>query len=675
MPDKKTLILHPFILAIYPILFYYNLNKHEIWFSETLIPMAALLFAALISFFLLKIIFRETTKAGILTSFILILFFSYEAIQTRVVDSKIGGLILNFDPNLFWSYGILLILATTGLCFWGRKHRKVTGYLNVVSVVLIAFPLMGLANHKISSQKDKFFSPIQPNQAAIPDNFNYASPKPDIYYIILDAYMRDDVMNEFWGFDNSEFINSLESRGFYVVPKSRSNYQQTVFSLASSLNMEYLPTNLGIDTTHQINNIPLIESVERNRVVNFLKSVGYLYVHLSDDAAETKKSGQADIVITNRKYISFFSQYLLSKTILKKVKFYSLDTIQDKRDNILYGFNKLEEIPKNNNPTFTFAHFLMPHSPQAFDKNGDIPIQSTPASEKYFGEVLYANRKIHQLVDYILVNSETPPIILIQGDHGYLAPAAKIPSAAQIKKGYSNLSAYYLPGGGKDKLYETISPANSFRLIFDHYFGTQLGLIEDKSFYSIPHTFERKFVSIPNEVSLSRGPSAWINSLEQTILEKPDFAEAHTMLGTYYAKLQRFPEAIAAWKKALYLNPDLTWAYIYLAEHYIRTKNFWTALEVTHQAIRVNPNIAKTYTLLGRASLFLKDKEKSLSSFKKAVLISPSFNRFNDLGIAYAVFGLNKEAILNFKKALEINPNHAEAAQIKLKLQTLTSKN
>ena len=623
----------------------------------------------------MKIIFRETTKAGILTSFILILFFSYEAIQTRVVDSKIGGLILNFDPDLFLSYGILLILATTGLCFWGGKHHKVKGYLNVVSVVLIAFPLMGLANHKISSQKDKLFSPIQPNHASIPNNFNYASPKPDIYYIILDAYMRDDVMNEFWGFDNSEFVNSLESRGFYVVPKSRSNYQQTVFSLASSLNMEYLPTNLGIDTTHQINNIPLIESVERNRVVNFLKSVGYLYVHLSDDAAETKKSGQADIVITNRKYISFFSQYLLSKTILKKVKFYSLDTIQDKRDNILYGFNKLEEIPKNDNPTFTFAHFLMPHSPQAFDKNGDIPIQSTPASEKYFGEVLYANRKIHQLVDYILVNSETPPIILIQGDHGYLAPAAKIPSAAQIKKGYSNLSAYYLPGGGKDKLYETISPANTFRLIFDHYFGTQLGLIEDKSFYSIPHTFERKFVSIPNEVSLSRGPSAWINSLEQTILEKPDFAEAHTMLGTYYAKLQRFPEAIAAWEKALYLNPDLTWAYIYLAEHYIRTKNFWTALEVTHQAIRVNPNIAKPYTLLGRASLFLKDNEKSLSSFKKAVLISPSFNRFNDLGIAYAVFGLNKEAILNFKKALEINPNHAEAAQIKLKLQTLTSKN
>jgi len=29
----------------------------------------------------------------------------------------------------------------------------------------------------------------------------------------------------------------------------------------------------------------------------------------------------------------------------------------------------------------------MPHNPQAFDENGGIPIQSTPAVEKYFNEV------------------------------------------------------------------------------------------------------------------------------------------------------------------------------------------------------------------------------------------------------------------------------------------------
>lgn len=673
MPDKKPLILHPFILAVYPILFYYDLNKNEILFSETLMPMAISFIAILLLLLFLKFIFKETTKAGILLSLILLLFYSYEAIHTDIALYKIGDFVLGVDPNLFWSYGILFTLSTIGLCFWSGKHHKVTEYLNVVSVALIAFPIIGLASHKMSSEGYKLFPSNQPKQVAIPDNFNYAGPKPDIYYIILDAYMRDDVMNEFWGFNNSEFINSLESRGFYVVPKSRSNYQQTIFSLASSLNMEYLPTDLGVDSPYQFNYIHLIETIEKNRVVSFLKSLGYHYVHLSDNAAETKMNGQADIVITNRKYTSFFSQYLLSKTILKKNKFFSLNAVQDKRDNIIYGFNKLEEIPKKNIPTFTFAHFLMPHSPQAFDENGGIPIQSTPAVEKYFNEVLYANKKINQLVDYILANSEKPPIILIQGDHGYLAQAAKIPNTTQIKKSYSNLSAYYLPGMGKDKLYETITPANSFRLIFDHYFGTQLGLLEDISYYSIPHTFwsakfsrpkgmsgARKFISIPDEDLLSHGPSAWINSLEQTIFEKPDFAEAHIMLGKYYAESQRFPEAIAAWEKALYLNSDSTWAYIYLAEHYIQVRNFSMALKITQRAISMNPNVAENHALLGKVFLSLKDKEKSLSSFEKAALISPSSDNYMNLGSAYAAFGLSKKAKLNWEKSLKINPsNHA----------------
>ena len=674
MPDKKPLILHPFILAVYPILFYYNLNKNEILFSETLMPMAISLIAILLLLLFLKFIFKKTTKAGILLSLILLLFYSYEAIHTDIALYKIGDFVLGVDPNLFWSYGILFTLSTIGLCFWSGKHHKVTEYLNVVSVVLIAFPIIGLASYKMSSEGYKLFPSNQPKQVAIADNFNYAGPKPDIYYIILDAYMRDDVMNEFWGFNNSEFINSLESRGFYVVPKSRSNYQQTIFSLASSLNMEYLPTDLGVDSPYQFNKIHLIETIEKNRVVNFLKSLGYLYVHLSDNAAETKMNGQADIVITNRKYTSFFSQYLLSKTILKKNKFFSLNPVQDKRDNIIYGFNELEEIPKKNIPTFTFAHFLMPHSPQAFDENGGIPIQSTPAAEKYFNEVLYANKKINQLVDYILANSEKPPIILIQGDHGALAQAAKIPNTTQIKKSYSNLSAYYLPGTGKDKLYESITPANSFRLIFDHYFGTQLGLLEDISYYSIPHTFwsakfsrpkessgARKFIPIPDEDLLFHGPSAWTNSLEKTILEKPDFVEAHIMLGKYYAELQRFPEAIAAWEKALYLDSDSTWAYIFLADHYIQVRNFSMALKIIQRAISVNPNVAENHALLGQVSLFLKDKEKALSSYEKAALISPSSFNYNNLGSAYDIFGLNEEAKLNWKKSVKINPRNHEA--------------
>ena len=70
----------------------------------------------------------------------------------------------------------------------------------------------------------------------------------------------------------------------------------------------------------------------------------------------------------------------------------------------------------------------------------------------------------------ILKSSSTPPIIIIQGDHGHLGDR------------YSILNAYYLPGKGSQKVYPTISPVNTFRIIFDIYFGGSYGSLPDKSF-------------------------------------------------------------------------------------------------------------------------------------------------------------------------------------------------
>ncbi len=43
-----------------------------------------------------------------------------------------------------------------------------------------------------------------------------------------------------YGYDNTEFLNALRERGFYVGECSQSNYVRTEISLASSLNMMYL---------------------------------------------------------------------------------------------------------------------------------------------------------------------------------------------------------------------------------------------------------------------------------------------------------------------------------------------------------------------------------------------------------------------------------------------------
>jgi hypothetical protein len=65
-------------------------------------------------------------------------------------------------------------------------------------------------------------------------------------------------------------------------------------------------------------------------------------------------------------------------------------------------------------------------------------------------------------VEEILKESKILPIIIIQGDHGFDEP---------IPRQMSILNAYFMPEGGDQLLYETISPLNTSRIIFDHYFG------------------------------------------------------------------------------------------------------------------------------------------------------------------------------------------------------------
>ena len=82
------------------------------------------------------------------------------------------------------------------------------------------------------------------------------------------------------------------------------------------------------------------------------------------------------------------------------------------------------------------------------------------------------NARVEALVDRILAKSRRPPIIILQADHGPRneAPMDR-PTARSLREGAGILNAYYLPDSGGRGLYASISPVNSFRLVFRNYFG------------------------------------------------------------------------------------------------------------------------------------------------------------------------------------------------------------
>jgi len=132
---------------------------------------------------------------------------------------------------------------------------------------------------------------------------------------------------------------------------------------------------------------------------------------------------------------------------------------------------------------------MVPHFPYDFGPNGE-PINHVNSKERYLKQLVFTNKKIKTMVDKILKESDSQPIIILQSDHGPTVPYLK----SNPKKPYNdigfkrdrmrNFSAYLLPGKDKKILYQTISSVNTFRVIFNIYFNGNYRLLEDKSYFS-----------------------------------------------------------------------------------------------------------------------------------------------------------------------------------------------
>jgi hypothetical protein len=221
----------------------------------------------------------------------------------------------------------------------------------------------------------------------------------------------------------------------------------------------------------------------------------------------------------NRSHLTEFENLLVSDSPLEilagKLKLdLAVQGYQDKRETIVYTFEQLMELPSQPGPKFVFAHLLVPHPPFVFDQNGN-PVQpnrpfSIADGDHYRGtkqeylrgyrqQLAFTNRMLEQTIDAILARSDTPAIIILQGDHG---PGAFLewesPQKTCLWERMAILNAYYLPGGAAGRLYESISPVNSFRIILNQYFGEDLPLLEDQTFYTSP-VVQNTFIDVTGQ--------------------------------------------------------------------------------------------------------------------------------------------------------------------------------
>ncbi len=487
---RKSIVLHPFLFAISPILFLYAYNVDFTVWSEALVPMAIATAVAILLFSALSLILRDKEKAGLSVSLFLFLFFSYGHFSGALDGFRfdVGEFTIGPDGILIPVWGILFAVGAYLIVKARRNLHTVTGFLNIVAASLVVISLVTILSYgmrRITWLDSRSGEAVEAN----PVDLERADTLPDIYYIILDGYASANALEEIWGYDNHEFIDHLREKGFYIASESRSNYACTFLSLASSLNMEYinyLSDMLGVESKDRYRPYEMIQD---SAVMRFLKSRGYKFVHFQSGWGPTASNNNADWDVQCGR-VNEFVEVLVRTTMLRP---FAADLIApDKRERVLCTFSRLAEVQHRiEGPSFVFAHIVVPHPPFVFGPNGE-PVDAGPNQSRpeiwrryYLGQLEFVNRKVEVLVDTILSEAETPPIIILQADHGAKSIRERgVPSTRLLTERMGILNAYYLPHNGKDFLYDSITPVNSFRLIFNLYFNTSYDLLEDKIYYS-----------------------------------------------------------------------------------------------------------------------------------------------------------------------------------------------
>ena len=332
------------------------------------------------------------------------------------------------------------------------------------------------------------------------------SNRPDIYYIVLDGYARNDVLNEYYGFDNSEFINKLQASDFVVPFEARSNYHKTVLSVSSTLNMNYiadlLPELDKKDTYYWWFMEPLIDhsivrsSLEERGYRSYAIETGW---GITDNPTTDVYYQPCSIVIND------YENVLIKMTPLNMFSsFFSQISCFPSYDNhrriVNFNFEKLSEISKKEEgPKFVFAHILSPHPPFVFGENGEhltplynyslrdaneILITDDEYRSFYVDQMKFVNTMLVDLVDDILTNSSTPPIIILQADHGPgMLTDFRSSTNTCLKERFSVFAAYYFPNIAQESMPVDMTPVNLFRFVFNEYFGTELPILPNRHYY------------------------------------------------------------------------------------------------------------------------------------------------------------------------------------------------
>jgi hypothetical protein len=510
--------IFPFLINTYAVIALYAMNVDQLAINDIFRSLLISNVVVMILLLVTYVVFRNWYKSAVFVALLVVIFLSYGHLYSIVKSASILGATVGRHRYLIL-LSLVIILCTGFFIYRKHKSTRAIRILNFTSMFLILISSITIGSQaKDITYRRPVNERIISNNLTSVDNVE-SQVLPDIYYIIPDSYPRTDILQTQYDYANTEFTEYLNDRGFFVAEESRSNYGWTFLSLSSSLNMDYVQTLVpGKDPGR---NLDYNEAIKHSLVRSGLEELGYItvtfptgWVHteiFDADVILTPNMTQLDqlqvkgamnefegLLLYSSAFRALFDFDLANKT---QVVSYIQNRLQKRwdiqKDMILGTFDNLKRVPHIPGPKFVFAHIISPHPPFLFDQDGnDVEQPGTSFTlsesedvtneryiEMYRDQLIFINKELMETIDVILEESNRPVVILIQSDHGH---AINLDwedfNLSDIEAQMSIINAYLVPNECNEMLYASISPVNSFRMIFNCLYDGDYPLLIDRSY-------------------------------------------------------------------------------------------------------------------------------------------------------------------------------------------------
>lgn len=506
LPMKKRFATHPLAVSLVPVLDMFSRNMADCPLADVFRPILVSVAIGICVWLLHTLLLRSSRKGAMLTTAAVLYlhystFFGPAIVQYSSLGAIGAGLVLLVTPIVLYVVLLIALVRTAS------QLDVLTSYCNWLGWGLAATLVMAIVWNFQQRQRQSPQATIEPRELRQVFGGDLPTPepsvdrqRPDIYYLVLDGYARQDILRESFGWDNSAFSDWLTQQGFQVLERSSSNYCQTALSLVSSLNLDYLDRfaeQAGpLSNDRQLLQQALLEC----RLFDFLRRQGYGVVALRSGYWPTEVT-TAVTYLRSPWSVSELEAVMLENSTLG-VLFQAATGVSgydNHRSTVRFAFTHLQEPITHDSPTFLFAHIVCPHPPFAFAPDGRSVRPPGPFRlsdgrdyyhsdlyrQGYLDQVQFVNASVRRIVENILDTSTRPAIIVIQADHG---PGMNWDpwslSRTNVRERLGILNAIYLPPGVHAEFPDDSSPVNTFRTVLRTVFGVALESLPDRSYYS-----------------------------------------------------------------------------------------------------------------------------------------------------------------------------------------------